>query len=112
MCAAPSALWQAYPCPIPCAHEHHDRATMRCGWPHMTSAAALRQQRYRERQRAGIRVVEIQVGPNLIDRMIDTGALKPSEIENAESLARAVVELIETALSVGLDRVRKKSRYA
>ena len=62
----------------------------------MTTPAAERQRLYRERERAGVWVVPIEVGPDLIDALeragfgADHGGFGPLSIETREDAAEAI----------------------
>ena len=56
----------------------------------MPSRAAIRQRRYRDRQRRGVQLVTIEVDNGLLEALIDRGFLQPNGEDDPECIARAV----------------------
>jgi hypothetical protein len=54
--------------------------------------------RHRERERLGVRLVEIEVTPELISDLVDVGALDLSEIEDGDALRRAILDIAGRAV--------------
>ena len=65
----------------------------------MTAAArspnAERQRRYRDRARRGLKPVLIDVGPGLIERLIDAGRLAEAEALNHKSISAAIERFLD-----------------
>ncbi len=57
--------------------------------------AAERQRRYRQRQKLGLRVVNIELGEADIARLIDVGLLQESDGIDGHAVSNAVERLVE-----------------
>ena len=61
--------------------------------PLSDNPAAIRMRRHRERERLGVRLVEIEITPELVSDLLDIGMLELSEIDDDEALSRAIFEM-------------------
>ncbi len=59
------------------------------------SQAAVRQRRYRQRRRAGIQVVSVEVGVETVDMLVTKGRLTEQDTLNPMKIADALLELAE-----------------
>ena len=62
------------------------------------STSADRKRRYRERQRAGVRVYPVAFPDRRLEQSLDLGLLEDAESENPALVARALVRLVEERL--------------
>ena len=59
---------------------------------------AQRQQRYRQRQKAGISIIPVPVDHELVEHLIEDGILDEKESADNRSVARSIVETLKSAL--------------
>jgi hypothetical protein len=62
------------------------------------ATAALRQRRYRDRQRRCLQVVTAEVSDEFIDRLIDAGLLGEDEAAQPERIGEAIVRISDAVV--------------
>ena len=63
------------------------------------SGAALRMRRYRKRQKEGVKTCTIEVSGSFIDELVETRRLEPDLRDDRDEVERAVVALLDDAIS-------------
>ena len=67
-------------------------------------AAALRQRRFRERRRAGIFVVPVQVTSEMIEALIKRGDLDEADVHDLDCVGEAIAAAARECLLLGAKR--------
>jgi hypothetical protein len=60
--------------------------------------AAIGSRRYRERQRQGVRLIEVEVSPEMIETLVEQRIIGPEDTESRDALAFALGQILEEFL--------------
>ena len=60
-----------------------------------TPSAAERQRRHRERRRAGVLVVTLELPPEIVDTLVAWGWLSADQAKNPRALAEVIEEMLD-----------------
>ena len=66
----------------------------------MTSPAAERMRRLRERRARGVRVVAVEIDADLLEALSELGLIDPDDADDPGALAFALAMLLEEAIEV------------
>ena len=62
---------------------------------HATTPAAERQRRYRERRARGMRVLAVELGPEVLERLVAEGWLNAEEAQDTAKICDAVTDYFD-----------------